>query len=144
MSSADIRGAAIIAALFALVLVLAEVWARAWNGKPEHTRKLVHLGGSAIGIFLPLLVDSVLVAFVLTFGLSVLFFVTSRGKLLRSVGGVTRSSRGSEYYPLAVFLVFVLAEDAYWRYLASLHTLGVADAFAALVDRKSTRLNSSH
>ena len=140
MSSADIRGAAIIAALFAVVLVLAEVWARAWNGKPEHTRKLVHLGGSAIGIFLPLLVDSVLVAFVLTVGLSVLFFATSRGKLLRSVGGVTRSSRGSEYYPLAVFLVFVLAEDAYWRYLASLLTLGVADAFAALVGSQYGRV----
>ena len=140
MSAGDIRGAAIIGALFAIVLVVAEIWARAWNGKPEHTRKLVHLGGSAIGVFLPLLVDSVLVAFILTFGLSLLFFVTSKGKVLRSVGGVSRSSRGSEYYPLAVFLVFVLADDAYWRYLASLLTLGVADAFAALVGSQYGRV----
>lgn len=119
--------------LFGVVLVTAEVWARAGNGKPEHTRKLVHLGGSAIGVFLPLLVRSTLVAFVLTASLSLLFFLTSKGKLLRSVGGVKRSSRGSEYYPLAVFLVFVLAVDDYWRYLASLLVLGVADAFAALV-----------
>lgn len=140
MSASDVRGAAIIGGLFAVVLVLAEVWARAWNGKPEHTRKLVHLGGSAIGVFLPLLVDSVLVAFFLTVGLSLLFFVTAKGKVLRSVGGVSRSSRGSEYYPLAVFLVFVLAEDAYWRYLASLLTLGVADAFAALVGSQYGRV----
>ena len=140
MSAADVRGAAVIAALFGIILVLAEVWARAWNGKPEHTRKLVHLGGSAIGVFLPLLVESVAVAFLLTFGLSLLFFVTSKGKVLRSVGGVARSSRGSEYYPLAVFLVFVLAEDQYWRYLASLLTLGVADAFAALVGSEYGRV----
>lgn len=140
MSAADLRGAAIIAGLFGVILVLAEIWARAWKGNPEHTRKLVHLGGSAIGVFLPLLVESVLVAFLLTFGLSLLFFSTSKGKLLRSVGGVSRSSRGSEYYPLAVFLVFVLAEGQYWRYLASLLTLGVADAFAALVGSEYGRV----
>jgi dolichol kinase len=140
MTPHDLRGAAIIAALFGVVLVLAEVWARAWNGKPEHTRKLVHLGGSAIGVFLPLLVRAPLVAFALTAGLSLLFFVTSRGRLLRSVGGVQRSSRGSEYYPLAVFLAFILAEDDYWRYLASLLTLGIADAFAALVGSEYGRV----
>jgi phytol kinase len=139
----DLRGAAIIGGLFAVVLVLAELWARRWNGKPEHTRKLVHLGGSAIGVFLPLLVQSVAVAFVLTVGLSVLFLATSKGKLLRSVGGVQRASRGSEYYPLAVFLLFLLAADDYWRYLASLLTLGVADAFAALVGSEYGKLRYS-
>lgn len=133
ISALDLRGATIIAVLFGVVLVVAELWARRWNGQPEHTRKLVHLGGSAIGVFLPLLVQSVAVAFALTASLSLLFFATSKGKWLRSVGGVARSSRGSEYYPLAVFLVFVLSAGDYWRYLASLLVLGVADAFAALV-----------
>ena len=73
MSASDLRGAAIIAGLFGLVLVVAEIWARLGNGKPEHTRKLVHLGGSAIGVFLPLLVTSPLVAFILTGSLSLLF-----------------------------------------------------------------------
>ncbi|HEU4996298.1 MAG TPA: hypothetical protein VFT29_15885 [Gemmatimonadaceae bacterium] len=129
----DLRGAAMIAVLFGIVLVVAEIGARRWHGQPEHTRKLVHLGGSAIGVLLPLLVRSVLVAFILTASLSLLFAVTARGKWLHSVGGVERSSRGSEYYPLAVFLVFVLSGDEYWRYLSSLLVLGVADAFAALV-----------
>lgn len=133
MTPQDLRGAALILGMFSVVLVVAELWARAWRGRPEHTRKLVHLGGSAIGVFLPLLVRSPWVAFALTGGLSLLFFVTSRGRVLRSVGGIERSSRGSEYYPLAVFLVFILAENDYWRYLASLLTLGMADAFAALV-----------
>ena len=135
----DMRGAAIIAGLFGVVLVVAEIWARS-GGKPEHTRKLVHLGGSAIGVFLPLLVQSWPVALALTGSLSLLFLVTSKGKWLRSVGGVERSSRGSEYYPLAVFLVFVLAGDEYWRYLASLLVLGVADAFAALIGGEYGRI----
>lgn len=132
MTPSDLRGAAIIAGLFGVVLVVAEIWART-GGKPEHTRKLVHLGGSAIGVFLPLLVQSWQVALVLTGSLSLLFLVASKGKWLRSVGGVARPSRGSEYYPLAVFLVFVLAGDDYWLYLASVLVLGVADAFAALI-----------
>lgn len=140
MTTADVRGAALIAGLFGIVLVVAELWARRWNGKPEHTRKLVHLGGSAIGVFLPLLVQSLAVAFVLTVGLSLLFLVTARGKVLRSVGGVQRASRGSEYYPLAVFLVFLLSADEYWRYLASLLTLGIADAMAAIVGSEYGRL----
>ena len=143
MTPTDLRGAAIIGVLFAAVLVVAELWARRWNGKPEHTRKLVHLGGSAIGVFLPLLVESLVVAFVLTVGLSALFLATSKGKLLRSVGGVQRASRGSEYYPIAVFLLFLLSADDYWRYLASLLTLGVADAFAALVGSEYGRLRYS-
>lgn len=84
-----------------------------------------------------------MVAFALTGSLSLLFFVTSKGKWLRSVGGVSRSSRGSEYYPLAVFLVFVLAGDDYWRYLASLLVLGIADAFAALVGGEYGRIRYS-
>lgn len=136
----DLRGAAIIAGLFGIILVAAEVWARRGRGKPEHTRKLVHLGGSAIGVFLPLLVQSARVAFVLTGSLSLLFFVASKGKWMKSVGGIARSSRGSEYYPLAVFLVFVLAGDDYWRYLSSLLVLGVANAFAALVGGEYGRI----
>ena len=57
IAPADLRGAAVIAGLFGIILVVAELWARQWNGKPEHTRKLVHIGGSAIGVFLPLLVE---------------------------------------------------------------------------------------
>ena len=137
--SADMRGALAIVLAFGVVLVVAEVWARR-GGAPERTRKVVHIGGSAIGVFMPLLVRSVLVAFVLTASLSLLFFVTSRGKLLRSVGGVSRPSRGSEYYPLAVWLVFVLADGEYWRYLASLLVLGIADAFAALAGSSYGRI----
>ena len=44
----DLRGAAILAAAFLSLLVLAELWRRFGHPKPEWTRKLVHLGGGML------------------------------------------------------------------------------------------------
>ena len=44
-----------------------------------------------------------------------------------------RKSRGAEYYPLSVFLVFVMTPGRPWLYLAAVLVLAVGDAFAALI-----------
>ncbi|HYO78041.1 MAG TPA: hypothetical protein VE010_16400, partial [Thermoanaerobaculia bacterium] len=131
--TSDLRGALLITALFAVVLISAELWSRVGRGKAEHTRKLVHLGGGLIGVFLPWLIESPLVVFVLTASLSVLFVAGEKAKLLRSLHGVERKTRGSEYYPLAIWLVFVIAADQPAFYLAGVLVLAIADAFAALI-----------
>ncbi|MFN2442860.1 MAG: diacylglycerol/polyprenol kinase family protein [Thermoanaerobaculia bacterium] len=140
IASSDLIGAAMIGGAFVALLVAAEVWARLAAPPAERTRKLVHIGGAAISIFLPLLVDSPLVALGLTASLAAFFFIASHGDVLRSLNRVNRSSRGSEYYPIAIFLLFVLAYGDYWRYLASLLVLGIADAFAALVGGEYGRI----
>lgn len=134
----DLAGAAIITALFLLLLVVAEVWARL-GAKPEWTRKLVHLGGGLIGLALPWLIESPWVVLVLTASLSSLFILGERWNFLRSLHKVERKTRGSEYYPLAIWLVFVLAADRRWLYLAAVLTLAVADAFAALIGSRYGR-----
>ena len=131
--TADLRGAAIITAFFFILLVAAELWSRLGKPKPEWTRKLVHLGGGIIGLFLPWLIESPLVVFVLTASLSALFLLGEKTKLLKSLHGVERKSRGSEYYPLAIWLVFLIAADRPWLYLSAVLVLAVADAFAALI-----------
>ena len=88
------------------LLAIAEAWVRLGHPKAEWTRKLVHLGGGIIGLFLPWLVESPLVVLVLTVSLSTLFVVGGKTGLLKSLHGVERKSRGSEYYPLAIFFVF--------------------------------------
>jgi phytol kinase len=65
--------------------------------------------------------------------LSVLFVLGSRLGFLQSLHGVQRKSRGAEYYPLAVFLTFVLTQGRPWLYLPAVLVLAVADAFAALI-----------
>ncbi|HEX7150584.1 MAG TPA: hypothetical protein VF618_03780 [Thermoanaerobaculia bacterium] len=133
MTPHDLRGSLIICALFFSLLVIAELWMRLGSPKPEWTRKLVHLGGGMIGIFLPWLIVSPLVVFVLTASLSAIFLLGDKLKLLKALHGVERKSRGSEYYPLAIWLVFVVAADEPWLYLSAVLVLALADAFAALV-----------
>jgi phytol kinase len=127
------NGVAIVLAAFGALLLTAELWSRLGNPKPEWTRKLVHLGGGIIGLFLPWLIESALVVFILTASLSALFVIGEKTGLLKSVHGVARKSRGSEYYPLAIWLVFVIAADQPAFYLAGVLVLALADAFAALI-----------
>jgi phytol kinase len=131
--SPDLHGAAIITFFFLLLLIAAETWSRLGNPKPEWTRKLVHLGGGLIGLSLPWLIESPLIVFLLTASLSTLFVLGERWHFLKSLHKVERKTRGSEYYPLAIWLVFVLAADRPWLYLSAVLVLAVADAFAALI-----------
>ena len=131
--TSDLLGAAITTAFFLVLLVAAELWSRLGKPKPEWTRKLVHLGGGIIGLFLPWLIESPWIVLLLTASLSTLFVLGERWKFLRSLHGVERKSRGSEYYPLAIWLVFLLAADRRWLYLSAVLVLAVADAFAALI-----------
>jgi phytol kinase len=140
ITASDLAGVGIISAIFAVILLTAELWSRRWNGKPEWTRKLVHLGGGVVGLFLPFLIESPWVVLLLTVSLSAIFFIGGKTGLLKSIHGVKRVSRGGEYYPLAIFLVFLIAADRPWLYLSAVLVLAVADAFAALIGSRYGRL----
>ncbi|MFH0952925.1 MAG: hypothetical protein V1873_01200 [Verrucomicrobiota bacterium] len=129
----DLVGAAIFSAAFVLVLVAAELWRRSGKARPEWSRKLVHLVGGLLSLVLPLLVASPWVVLALCATMFAVLLVGRRTGSLQSLHGVARPTRGVEYYPLAVFLVFFLSEGRYWLYVSSLLVLAVADAFAALV-----------
>jgi len=133
ISAGDLRGAAILAAVFLSLLVIAELWRRFGSPNPEHTRKLVHLGGGIACLFFPFLVRSPWVVLALSLPLTLLFVTGSRFGFLKSLHGVARRSRGAEYYPLSVFLVFLMTPGRPWLYLSAVLVLAVADAFAALI-----------
>jgi phytol kinase len=132
-ATADLQGAALLSVLFLALLVAAEAWRRFGAPDPEHTRKLVHVGGGLVCLGLPFLIRSPLIVFALAASLSLLFAIAGRLGLLRSLHGVGRASRGAEYFPLAVLGVYLLARDRPWLYLSALLVLIVGDAFAALV-----------
>lgn len=136
----DLAGAAILTAVFTVLVVVAEAWKRLRDPDPEHTRKLVHLGGGVACLFFPFLVESPWVVLVLALGMTTLFVLGARYGFLQSLHGVARPSRGAEYYPLAIFLVFLLARERPWAYLAAVLVLAVGDAFAALVGGRYGRL----
>ncbi|MDC3379561.1 hypothetical protein OAX78_04700, partial [Planctomycetota bacterium] len=136
---ADLPGLGILAACYGVLIAIAETWARLGKPNPEHTRKLVHIGGGAACLFIPFLLRSGWTVLAMALSMSALFVVGR--KALHSLHKVERSSRGSEYYPLAIFLVFYLARDTPAIYVSSILVLAVADAFAALV---GTRYGSIH
>jgi dolichol kinase len=113
--------------------VAAELWRRLGTPKPEHTRKLVHLGGGLACLFFPFLVKSPWTVLAMSLPLTALFVAGSRFGFLQSLHGVGRRSRGAEYYPLSVFLVFLMTPGRPWLYLAAVLVLAVGDAFAALI-----------
>jgi phytol kinase len=129
----DLRGAAILSAVFLGLLVTAELWRRLGDPKPEWTRKLVHTGGGIACLFFPFLVQSPWTVLAMALPLTVLFVLGGKLGFLQSLHGVKRKSRGAEYYPLAVFLTFVLTQGRPWLYLPAVLVLAVADAFAALI-----------
>jgi dolichol kinase len=133
MGPSDLWGAVILGGIFLSLVVIAELWRRLGTPQPEHTRKLVHLGGGVACLFFPFLIESPWVVLAMALPLTLLFVAGSKLGFLKSLHGVARKSRGAEYYPLAVFLVFVLTRGRPWLYLAAVLVLAVADAFAALI-----------
>lgn len=136
----EVRGALEFAGLFLVLLLTAEVWARglARTGRAtpatcEWTRKFVHLGGGVLALFLPFFVSRWETVLVLAGTLALGFILGRRFGLLASVDRVARRSRGTEYFPIAIFAVFVLSGERPWIYVSSILVLSAADAFAALV-----------
>lgn len=84
-------------------------------------------------LLFPFLIESPLVVLAMAAGLAALFALAGRLGALRSLHGVGRAGRGAELFPLAVFLVYFVARERPWLYVAALLTLAVGDAAAALV-----------
>jgi dolichol kinase len=125
--------AAGIAGIFLAIFAAAEGWRIVGSPQPEWTRKLVHFGGGLVSLALPWVVRSHWTVLALGATLGGLLLLTRRLGMLTSVHGVTRHSEGAIYFPVAVYLVFLLAADRPILYLISVLTLVVSDALAALV-----------
>jgi dolichol kinase len=129
----ELLSAAVLSGAFLLLLVVAEAWRRLGTPKPEWTRKLIHVAGGIVCLLLPFVVSSPWIVLFMALGLTGLFTLAAHAGFLKSLHGVARSSRGAEYYPVAIFLVFLLAGDQKWLFVAAVMVLAVGDAFAALI-----------
>nr|WP_319396761.1 hypothetical protein [uncultured Desulfobacter sp.] len=129
----DLFGSLIIIGAFSLVIILVEVWARLSDPNPEITRKTVHLSGGLGCLFFPFFIESPIWVFVLACLFTAFFYISAKIGTLKSLNSVSRKSRGSEYYPIAVFVVFYICQDKLWLYFISILILSVSDAAAALI-----------
>lgn len=137
---ADVKSGAVIAVCFLGLIAVAEVWRAFRNPPAEWTRKLVHIGGGLICLTLPFFIQSHWVALVLAAGMAAIFIVSKHKGLLNSVHGVDRKTLGTEFYPVVIYLLFVLCLGVEWKFVICVLVLAVSDSAAALVGKRFGRL----
>jgi dolichol kinase len=136
----ELRSAALVAGLLALILAGAELLRRWGRVPPEVSRKTVHLGTGALVCVFPWLFQSVATVAALSAGFLLLMMFLRSRKLLSAVGDVERASVGELLFPVSVGLLFWLAHDRPAFYVAPLLVLVVPDAAAALVGKTYGRV----
>jgi dolichol kinase len=118
---------------FLLLFVAAELWRRWGNPPVEWTRKLVHFGGGVIAAFFPWIFTTHWTILALGAAFLLILWGTRRLGLLQSVHGVARQSQGGMYFPIAIYLVFLIGAQRPVFYLIAVLVLVVADAAAAVL-----------
>ncbi len=125
--------ALLVGGLFLLIFAAAEAWKR-WGDPPaEWTRKLVHLCGGIVCAALPWIFAWHWTVLALGVAFAGIIWGTRRLGVLGSVHGVERHSQGGIYFPIAVYLLFLLAAHQPVFYLISILVLVVADTLAAVL-----------
>jgi dolichol kinase len=132
----DILLGVLLSTGFLAILALAEIWTRRGTAKPEWSRKLVHCGGGILALAIPFFIDSPWVVLAMSIGLLALFLFGRYCGCLPSLYSVRSESWGVEYFPIVVFLLFVLTEGRVWLYVICVLVLAVSDTLAALVGKR--------
>jgi dolichol kinase len=125
-----------ISAIFAVIIAVSEFISRRYGPSPEFTRKFVHINGGIACLFFPFFVKSQLTVLILAALFSTLFYAGSKMDFLKCLHGVERKTRGGEYYPFAIWALFLVSGDRLWLYVSSVLVLTAADACAALIGEK--------
>ncbi|HEX2188343.1 MAG TPA: hypothetical protein VHG51_05560 [Longimicrobiaceae bacterium] len=135
--------ATLVAPLFLLLFGAAELWRKLARPPVEWTRKAVHTGGGVIAAGFPWIFASHWTVLALGAAFGGILWGTRRLGILESVHGVERKSEGGLYYPLAVYLLFLIAAPSPPFYLVAILALVVSDTVAALVGTHYGRITYS-
>lgn len=135
----DVIGLVVLLAGFLLFLVATEWITRKFTWSPEICRKTVHIGAGVACLFFPWWLNSPLTVLILALVMSSFLIAGQKLGLLSCLTRVNRRSRGSEYYPLAIFIAFALTKETPWFYVAAIFVLCWADAAAALMGTRHGR-----
>jgi len=131
----EIIGALIIALIYGVIFLIAELWRKFGQPVPEQTRKFVHLTAGAVCLSFSYVFQSHLTVLALAVSFAVIMLVTKSAGWLQSVHGIQRSSQGGIYFPLAIYLTFLIAalnQQPHFYFIAIL-TLSASDTLAALI-----------
>jgi phytol kinase len=105
-----------------------------WSIKAEYTRKMVHICTGLIVLLFPYYLTHTSVLFLCASFYFILIW-SKKAKMLKGINDVNRVTKGSQYYPLAVYASFVAyaVSDQMLYYILPIVTLALADPAAAIV-----------
>lgn len=128
----------LVAGLYIILFVSVELWYKVKNPPVEQTRKFVHIFSGLIALSFGYLFNTYTYVLVLCAGFAGLLYLTEKMGLLPSIHNVDRKSKGSLYFPVAVFVVFYIAQQLGRPefYFLSILVLSVSDTLAALAGKK--------
>ena len=129
----EIINALILAGVFLLILGLGELIYHFCPTKPEFSRKSVHFLSGLTALSFPYLIQSPWLVLVLALGFSGLIFLGKKRALLKSISDVTRKSHGALFFPVAVYVIFLLSHNQPVLYFVSILVMTVSDSLAALI-----------
>ena len=129
----EVARAALLAFGFGLVLLGTELWYRRAHPPVEWTRKTLHVAFGLAAAALPWIIRSHWTFLALAVVTVLPLHWAGRTGHLPSLFDVERRSRGEVYFPLGVYLLFVVARDHPVFYLISLISLVLCDALAAVL-----------
>jgi len=131
--------AAIVAGAFLAIFAIAEIWRRRFAPPVEWTRKFVHFGGGVVAAAFPWMFGTHWTVLALGAAFAGIIALGRALGMLGSVTDVERRSKGELYYPVGVYLLFVIARHEPVYYLIALSALVLSDAVAALLGRSYGR-----
>ena len=131
----DWAEALLISGIYLAVLAGTEVFFLLKKPAVELTRKFAHLVAGLVCVSFSYVFESHWYVLGMVTAFVLLMIVTRKTGLLKSIHSVDRSSKGSVYFPLAVYGVFVLSSvyEVPHFYVISILVLAIADTLAALI-----------
>jgi phytol kinase len=129
----EVLRAALLGLGFAGVVAGTELWYRRYQPPVEWTRKTLHVAFGLAAAALPWVLRSHWTFLVLAGVIASVLAWARRRRLLPSLFDVERQSYGEIYFPLGLYLLFVVASGHRVFYVVSLIMLVICDALAAVL-----------
>lgn len=128
----------IYSAIFLALFISSELFYRITKCKAEYTRKFVHLMTGLIALSFPFYIKAPIGIIILCSSFLFILILSQKYKLLESVNGVKRKTRGSILYPLVVILAYIAQwyYQSYNLYFIPILILAVSDPLASLIGQK--------
>lgn len=107
----------------------------------EFTRKTAHVGTGLITLTFPLFLETHWSVLILTISFVGILYFSNKYKILKSINGIRRKSKGSVLYPIIIYMtywIYTFFDDVLFFYLPIL-ILAVCDPVAAYTGRKWPR-----